>query len=58
MENLDQIVKAINTVGFPIAAFAAMFWYMVIESREMRRVVDNNTNTLSRLLEHVAKDGE
>lgn len=58
MENLDQIVKAISTVGFPIAAFAAMFWYMVTESREMRRVVENNTKTLSRLLEHVSKDGE
>lgn len=58
MENLDQIVKAISTVGFPIAAFAAMFWYMVTEGREMRRVVENNTQTLTRLLEHVAKDGE
>ena len=56
MEHITEIVQAISTVGFPIVMTAALFWYMVTENRETRKVIENNTNMLSRVLEHMVED--
>lgn len=56
MENITAIVQAISTVGFPIVMTGALFWYMVKENRETREVIQNNTNMLSRILEHMVED--
>ena len=48
--------QIISSVGFPIAAAIGLFWYMVTENRETRKVVENNTQVLLRILEHVTKE--
>lgn len=53
MEQTVEIIgKAIGMYGFPIVAAAAMFWYMVTEQRELRKVINENTQMLSKILEH------
>ena len=51
-----SISQIISSVGFPIAAAVGLFWYMVTENRETRKVVENNTQVLLRILEHVTKE--
>ena len=55
---MDQIVQIIGTVGFPIVAAGALFWYMTTEQRELRNVIDNNSNILLRILEHLKEEGK
>lgn len=52
------ITQIISSVGFPIVAAGGLFWYMVTENKETRKVVENNTQVLLRILEHVKKDGD
>lgn len=49
---MDTVVQLITTLGFPIVTACALFWYIVTDGREMRKVVDNNTSVLLRILEH------
>ena len=53
MESLTQII---STLGFPIATAVALFWYMVSEQKELRAVIDNNSNILLRILEHLKEE--
>lgn len=53
---MDEVVQVISTVGFPIAIACAFFWYMVKEQRELRAVIDNNSNILLRILEHMKQE--
>ena len=48
----QDIVQIITTVGFPIVAAGAMFWYIVKEMGEMRKVVAEHTKVIAQLLEH------
>ena len=52
----QDIVQIVTTVGFPIVAAGAMFWYIVKEMGEMRKVVAENTRVISQLLEHFKKE--
>lgn len=52
------ITQIISSVGFPIVAAGGLFWYMVTENKETRKVVENNTQVLLRILEHVKKGDE
>lgn len=54
--DIQAIITAISTVGFPIVTAAALFWYMVEENRQTREVVQNNTTMLNRILEHLVED--
>lgn len=54
----SQITTLISNVGFPIAVTIALFWYMVKEGREQRKVIENNTVMLNRILEHLSKGSE
>lgn len=54
--DVQAIITAISTVGFPIVTAAALFWYMVEENRQTREVVQNNTTMLNRILEHLVED--
>lgn len=54
----SQITTLISNVGFPIAVTVALFWYMVKEGREQRKVIENNTVMLNRILEHLSKGSE
>lgn len=53
---LDAVVQVISQLGFPIAVACAFFWYMVKEQRELRAVIDNNSNILLRILEHMKSE--
>lgn len=54
--DLSQVTGFISSVGFPIATTAALFWYMVKDGREQRKVIENNTLMLNRILEHLSED--
>ncbi len=56
--DVTVIAQLIGSVGFPIVAAGGLFWYMVVENRETRKVVDNNTTALIKVLEHVKKEDE
>ena len=50
----NEVINLITTVGFPIVACGALFWYVVKEQKELREVVNNNTDVLHRILEHLS----
>lgn len=47
---LETISNFISQIGFPIASYCALFWYIVKENRENRLVIQNNTVILTRIL--------
>lgn len=53
---MDEIITAISTVGFPIVAYGAMFWYMIQlntqhkeEMATVRASLDANTEAVVEL---------
>lgn len=53
---MDEILTAISTVGFPIVAYGAMFWYMIQlntqhkeEMATVRASLDANTEAVVEL---------
>lgn len=52
----QDIVQIISTVGFPIVVAGALFWYIVKESGETRKVLSENTKVIAQLLEHFKKE--
>lgn len=60
METYQLIINAITTVGFPIVMCLLMFWYIDKQSKEhkvetdtLRSVIENNTNSITRLYEKI-----
>lgn len=58
--NVDTISGFISSVGFPIAAYAALFWYVIKSSKDHKEEVsklsealNNNTMVMERLCEKV-----
>ena len=56
MENIDIIVSAISTVGFPIAMCVIMFWFLNKEQQthkeemnELKDVISKNNEVLASL---------
>lgn len=54
--NPNDITTLIGTVGFPIVAYGAMFWYMVKQNQshkeemdKMAQALNNNTIALQKL---------
>lgn len=67
---LQEVLTAISTVGFPIAACIALFWFNYKqtelhreETQKLSETINNNTIALTKLsekiqhLEEVKKDG-
>ena len=57
-ENVQVITQIITTVGFPIVACGALFWYVnklndshKQETEAMRQTIESNTNILIELKE-------
>ena len=50
---MESAVQLISTVGFPIAAFLLMFWYMKTEVASLRDVISQNTETMREVLNHM-----
>lgn len=56
--NIQDIVTAISTVGFPIVMCGALFWYMIqqreahkSEMQELTNAVTNNTLVIQKLID-------
>ena len=54
--SLENIGTFISLVGFPIAAYCGLFWYIVKENRENRSVIQNNTTIITRILERLDRE--
>ena len=58
------ITTLISTLGFPIAACVALFWYMIKqdehhkeETEKLRESIDGNTMILTKLYERLGSGG-
>ena len=58
--DISTLTQLIGSYGFPIVACGALFWYIVKEQRENRKVQDelkaaiqNNTEVMNKLCEAV-----
>ena len=59
----DVLLQAVTTVGFPIVAYAGMFWYMIKkdaihkeETEQLRQSIDNNTLVIQKFIERMEVD--
>ena len=53
----EDIFNLLSNAAFPIVAFILLFWLVKDELREIRNVVQQNTNVISTLIEHFHKEG-
>lgn len=51
-----DITQLVTAVGFPIVACVALFWYINTTQKEMLDALDNNTNVIAQVLEHLRKE--
>lgn len=58
----NDIITAICTVGFPIVAYGALYWYIIKkdtehkeETEKMTEAINNNTIALTKLIEELKK---
>lgn len=50
---MQEVATLVSTVGFPIAAFLLMFWYVKTESKETREAINKNTIVLTQLVSEI-----
>ena len=63
MENVNTVIQAVSTVGFPIVMCAALFWYMIQQNKlhkeETQGLQDAITElkiAITKLVEHFSND--
>ena len=61
----NDIITAICTVGFPIVAYGALFWYVLKKDSEhrsevekMTEAINNNTIALTKLIERLEDENK
>ena len=61
----NDIITAICTVGFPIVAYGALFWYVLKKDTEhrsevekMTEAINNNTIALTTLIERLDNENK
>ena len=61
----NDIITAICTVGFPIVAYGALFWYVLkkdtehrAEVEKMTEAINNNTIALTKLIERLENENK
>ena len=61
----NDIITAICTVGFPIVAYGALFWYVLkkdgehrSEVEKMTEAINNNTIALTKLIERLENENK
>ena len=59
----NDIITAICTVGFPIVAYGALYWYIIKkdaehkeETEKMTEAINNNTIALTKLIEELKNE--
>lgn len=58
---MEQVIQAISTVGFPIAAFLLLFWLVKEDLKQLTEAVNNNTKAtdiLCTLIKEGLKENE
>lgn len=60
---MEEFVKLISNLGFPIAAYVALFWKMIKQDDEYRKglesvqiSLDKNTEVMRELCERITVD--
>lgn len=53
---LTDILTAISTVGFPIAACIGLFWMINKSVKEMTAAINNNTQVILRMTERMDRN--
>lgn len=53
---VTDITQLVTAVGFPIVACVALFWYINTTQKEMLDALDNNTNVIAQVLEHLRRE--
>ena len=56
--DMETVMKIISTVGFPIAVCIYMAWDRHTAQKDMKQSLDNNTQALSLILEHMRKEDD
>lgn len=55
---MQAVQSLISSVGFPIVAFAAMFWMMNTTIKELTATISANTQALTKLMAYLeTKEG-
>lgn len=62
--DVNSLIQLVGSLGFPIVACGALFWYMVKsdeqhkeEMNKMSEALNNNTSALLKLTERLDKEG-
>lgn len=58
MITVADVTQVISTVGFPIASWCALFWYVVKMAKENTEAINNNTIVLTKLLTEIGNSKE
>lgn len=53
---MDEVMSAIATVGFPIAACIFMARFITVDLKDLRSVVQSNTLVMQKILEHFKEE--
>lgn len=54
--DVQVVSQLISTLGFPIAACIYMAWDRHTAQQDMTKALDNNTEALNKILEHIRKE--
>ena len=57
MENIQVIITAISTVGFPIVCAAALFWKSNHTEKDLTDALNNNTLVMQKLYDKMDLGG-
>lgn len=49
MNDMGTVISMISNIGFPIAAFVAMFWMTNTTLKDLKTVITENTTLLTEL---------
>lgn len=55
--DINTITSLISSVGFPIVACVFMYKQNTTTLAEIRKTIENNTNSINELKEEIAKKG-
>lgn len=56
--DVQTITQIISTLGFPIAVCIYMAWDRHTSQQEVVKALENNTNALNLILEHMRKEDD
>lgn len=54
--NINDLITLISSVGFPIVAAGALFWYMSKTQKENTEAIQNNTLVMQKLIDKLSED--